>query len=233
MQLSNTCFSNVLELVNWCNTFAILNFLSTDSIQQSGDSQPLNTSPISSDNSAALACHINITRSTDSEAVGPPIIGFTVAIYHNYDAKVGEPLKGPHERYIQEGTFLLHQNQFSKEVADRLSAELAPRLFAEQDCGESRHQPLQPPRLQRKGRGVHFILRSGVDQRTFAHTVSPFQALPSPLSGTSRQRARYEHTHCDGLRRLTRTAVAPWSCKVEFHFISFKTKGTATPPTGG
>ena len=35
----------------------------------------------SSDSSAALACHINITRSTDYEAVELPIIGFSIVIY--------------------------------------------------------------------------------------------------------------------------------------------------------
>ena len=137
-------------------------------------------------NSAGLACHVNITRSTDSEAVEPPIIGFNIAIYHSYDAEVGEPLKGPLKDTFKKGRFLLHQNQLSKEVADRPSvlAELAPRFFAEQDYEESRQQPLQPPRCNGKGRGVHSVLRSGVEQRSFAHTVSPLGALPSHHSVT-------------------------------------------------
>ena len=61
------------------------------------------------------------------------------------------------ETYLQEGTFLLHQKQLSKEVADRL-AELAPRFFAEQDYEGSHHQPLQPPRPHRlASRSVTFI----------------------------------------------------------------------------
>ncbi len=72
MQLSNTCLWNVLESVNWAVPWNP-KFLTTDSIQQFGNSLLLNTSPISSDNFAALACHSNITRSTDSEAVQLPI----------------------------------------------------------------------------------------------------------------------------------------------------------------
>ena len=56
------------------------------------------------------------------------------------------------ERQIQEATFLLHQNQLSKEVTDRLSAlaERSTRFFAEQD-----YERVPPPiptatTLQRK-----------------------------------------------------------------------------------
>ena len=70
-------------------------FLITDSVQQFGNSLLLKTSLISSDSSAAVACHINITRSSDSKAVELPIIGFRNATYHHYDAEVGGPLKGP------------------------------------------------------------------------------------------------------------------------------------------
>ena len=43
----------------------------------------------------ALACHINTTCSTGSEAVSLPIIGFSKAAHHYYDAEVVGPLKGP------------------------------------------------------------------------------------------------------------------------------------------
>ena len=49
----------------------------------------------SNDNSTTSACHINVTRATDVEAVELPIIGFNVATYHDCDAEVGGPLKGP------------------------------------------------------------------------------------------------------------------------------------------
>ena len=105
------------------------------------------------------------------------------------------------ERNIQEGTFLLHQNHLSKVVADRLSAlvELAPRFFAEQDYEGAHHQPLQPPRCNGKSRGVHSVLRSGFEQRSFALTVSPLGALLSSFSdverkqSASRRRTRYGH----------------------------------------
>ena len=59
-----------------------------------GTNYSFNTSPIC-DSSAALACHINVTHSTDSEAMELPIIGFSIVIYHLYDAEVGGPLKEP------------------------------------------------------------------------------------------------------------------------------------------
>ena len=104
-------------------------------------------------------------------------------------------------RHVQEGTFLLHQNRLSKEVADSILAGLAPRFFAEQHFKESRHQPLQPPRRKLDGRCVHSVLPSGVEQQSCAHTVLPFRALPLPLSDvgqkqrTSRRRTRFEDRH--------------------------------------
>ena len=96
MLLSNTCFWNVIGICQRINR---------DSIQRFGNSLLPNTSLISSDNSAALACHINITRSTDSEAVELPIVGFSIAIYHNYDAEVGGPLKGSLKDTSKKGCF--------------------------------------------------------------------------------------------------------------------------------
>ena len=78
---------------------------------------------------------------------------------------------------------MLHQNRLSNEVAERLSAlaELEPRFFAEQDYDESHHQRLQPPRCNGESRGVHSVLRSGVEQWSFVHTISPLGPLPLPL----------------------------------------------------
>ena len=122
-----------------------------------------------------MACHTNIRRSTGSEAVAPLIIGFSIATYHYHDAEIGGPLKGTLERYIQEGTFLLHKNGLPTEISNRLSAlaDLAPRFFAEQDYGRPRHQLLQPQRCNGMGGGVRSNLRSGVEQQNFAHCVSP------------------------------------------------------------
>ena len=44
---------------------------------------------------AALACRINVARSSDFEAVELPIIGFSIVIYHYYDVEVGGPLEEP------------------------------------------------------------------------------------------------------------------------------------------
>ena len=67
---------------------------------------------------------------------------------------------------------------------------------------KSRLQPLQPPGCNRKGRGVHSSLRSGVEQRSSAYTFWPLGASPLPLSdvgrnkrSTSRRRTRHGHGH--------------------------------------
>ena len=120
----------------------------------------------------------------DSEVVKLPIIGFNIVIHHNYDAEVGGPLRGPLKDTFKKRRFYISKNQISRKVADRLSAlaELAPLFYAEQDFSKSRHQLLQPPRCIGKGRGVHSVLRSGVEQWSFAHTVLPLGASLLPLS---------------------------------------------------
>ena len=80
-------------------------------------------------------------------------------------------------------------------------AELAPRSFAEQDYEESRHQPLQPPRCNGTSSGVHSVRRSGVEQRSFAHTVSPLRAFPLLLMVVAQKdvnvadNAQYDRSH--------------------------------------
>ena len=90
------------------------------------------------------------------------------------------------ERYSHEGTFQLHQNRIPAEIANRLSAlaDLAPRFFAEQDCGKLRHQLLHPPRCNVKGRGARSNVRSGVGRKTeytqAAHTMDHVAPRVSP-----------------------------------------------------
>ena len=122
-------------------------------------------------------------------------------IYHCYDAEVGGPLKEPSKDTFKKPTLSKPAIQRSCRVS-RCSRR-APRFFAEQDYEGSG--------------GVHSVLRSGVEQINFAHTVSPLGALPLPLSDVGRKhiarrrRTRYGHTGM-GSCILTRTAVAPWSC---------------------
>ena len=44
-------------------------------------------------------------------------------------------------------------------------------LLSQNNSTKAHHLPLQPPRCNGKGRGVHSVLHSGVEQRSFAHTV--------------------------------------------------------------
>ena len=109
------------------------------------------------------------------------------------------------EQRLVKGTFKKGRFYFIKTCSPKklqtvsVLSESSPRFFAEQAHGESRHRPLQPPRCNGKSGGVYSVLRGGVEQRSFAHTVSPLGALPLPLSDvgrkqrTSRRRTRYEH----------------------------------------
>ena len=55
---------------------------------------------------------------------------------------------------------------------------------------------LQPPRCNGNSRGVHSVLRSGVEQRSFAHTVWLLRALPLLLGDVERKKsARRRRTH--------------------------------------
>ena len=107
--------------------------------------------------------------------------------------------------------------RFSKlQTQLRALAKLAPRLCAEQDHRGSLRKPLQPPHCNGKRRGVHSVLGSGVEHRSFPHTAWPLGALPSPLSVVGRKTKGKQTTHTiraqshwDGLWRLTHTAVAP------------------------
>ena len=123
--------------------------------------------------------------STGSEAVALLIIGFSFAIYHHHDADVGGPLKRP-----LNDTFMKAPSHFTKTNSPRLSAleDLAPRFLAEEDHGESSRRSQQPPHCNGKGRGVSSNLRSGVEQQSFAHSVSPLGALPLSLSDVGRKK---------------------------------------------
>ena len=95
----------LLECPGICQRVNTVNpqFLTTDSPEQFGNSLLLDTSLVSSDNSAV--CHTIIARSTDSEAVELAIIGFNIAICHSYDEEVGGPLKGPLKDPFKKGRF--------------------------------------------------------------------------------------------------------------------------------
>ena len=111
-------------------------------------------------------------------------IGFKIAVYHNYDAEVGGHLKGLLKDTFKKGTFLLHQNQLSKEVADRRSAlaELAPLFLAEQAYGEypatnscSHHVDTE------KVEEFTPFCEAASSNRALSHTAVPLGTLPSLL----------------------------------------------------
>ena len=121
------------------------------------------------------------------------------------------------ERYIQEGTFPLDKKS-SLQRSCRPS-RCSRRARASFLCGPTTSPHSHHGATERVPGGVHSVLRSGVEQRSFAHTVSPLGALPLSLGdvGAKTKCKQTMHTilarrHWSGSSRLTRTAVAPWSC---------------------
>ena len=77
--------------------------------------------------------------------------------------------------------FLHHQNRLSRKVCRPHSVLLQSSRFVslQKKTTESpATSPVQPPRCNGKCTGVHSVLRSGVGQRSFVHTVSSLGALP-------------------------------------------------------
>ena len=166
------------------------------------------TPPISSDSSTALACYINITRSTGAEEV---------ALRHCYGAEVIGFLKGPSKDTFKKARSHFTKNRLPTEIANRPSAlvDLAHRFFAEKDFGRPRHRPCS-----------HHVATEKVEESApICAAASSNRALPTPsrlleyypyLSvtwdekhRTRRRRTRYGQGHT-GMDHGT--AVAPWSC---------------------
>ena len=169
IQLSSTCIGNVLESVNW-SIPRNPHFLIMDSIQQFGNSLLFNTPPIPSDNSAALVCHINITPSTDSEAVELPIIGFNIAIYHNYDSE--RTLEIFFKKDVSTSSRqALQKSCRPSQCSRRARASFLCRIRLRR----GRHQPQQPPPCNGKG--------GGAAQRRLATELCPHR-LASRIFGS-------------------------------------------------
>ena len=69
-----------------------------------------------------------------------------------------------------------YTNQISEpkwQTNSRLSQNSHLVAVQNKTSGKILRQPSQPPHCYGKNRGVHSILRSGVEQRSFAHTVWP------------------------------------------------------------
>ena len=182
----------------------------------------LNTSLISSDNPAALACHINITRSTGSQEVALPIIGISIPTYHCYDAQVGGPLKGP-----------------SREIHSRKHVSTSPTPVPHGNCkpthsvlSQISHLVSLPNKTTENpttSSYSHHVATERGDFAPFCAAAPSNRASPTPshlsehfpyLLVTWDEKTKHKQTahtirartHWDGSCRLTRTAVAPWTC---------------------
>ena len=78
-------------------------------------------------------------------------------------------------------------------------------LFLAAQAYKTRHEPFLPPHCNgKKSRGVHSVLRSGVEQRSFAHAVLPIRALLSLLSDVAQQETNIaDNTHKTSAVTLT------------------------------
>ena len=160
--------------------------------------------------------------STDSEAGALPILCRSIATVPLITHRGRWTSERTLERYIQEVTFLLHQNRHPTEIANRLSA-LAPRVFAEKGPATI---PCSHHFATERVEEVRSNLRSGVEQQSFANSVSPLGALLLSFNDVGRKTEYTQtahtiqaRTHWDGSCRLTRTAIAPWSCFLLFFLI--------------
>ena len=128
------------------------------------------------------------------------------------------------ERYIQEGTFPLDKKS-SLQRSCRPS-RCSRRARASFLCGPTTSPHSHHGATERVPGGVHSVLRSGVEQRSFAHTVSLLGALPLSLGdvGAKTKCKQTMHTmrartHWGGSCSLTRTAVCLSSHSVKLQLL--------------
>ena len=139
--------------------------------------------------------NINVTRSTDSEAVELPIIGFNIVIYHCYDAEVDGPLKGHLKDTFKKGRVYPIKTDSPKKLQTVSVLSQSSRLVSVQN--EITENPATSP-------NSHHVATEMVEEFTpFCAAASSNGALPtlSCLSEryrkqrTSRRRTRYGHRH--------------------------------------
>ena len=118
--------------------------------------------------------------STRSVAVALLIIGFSIATHHYYDAEVGGPLQRPSNDTFKKArsNFTTTGSPQKLQIVSVLSQ--SSRLVSLQNkTTESPTTSAYNHHVAReKIRGVHSVLRSSVDQRSVAHTISPLGELP-------------------------------------------------------
>ena len=151
MQLSNTCFWNVLESLNW-SIPRNPQFLITYSIQQFGHSLLLNTSPVTTTPQPRRVTSVYTLHGLRGGGASDHWLQSISRLTHlrRRDRWTSERT---FERYVQQGTFLLHLTGSPKKLQTVSVLSLSSRLVSLQDktADESRHQSPQPPRLQRRG----------------------------------------------------------------------------------
>ena len=91
-------------------------------------------------------------------------------------------------------------------------------------------QSSQPPRCNGKGRGVQSLLHSGVEQRSFAHTVSLLGALPLTSHKNKVQVDDTHDTSTDTLRWIV-PFHADGGRALELHYDFLKQYSTANSQT--
>ena len=94
--------------------------------------------------------------------------------------QVDGPLKGPSNDASQKARFSTIKTSSPEKLQTLSVLSQSSRLVSLQKktIESPATSPVQPQRCNGKGREVHSVLRSGVGQRSFVHTVSSLGALP-------------------------------------------------------
>ena len=121
------------------------------------------------------------------------------------------------ERYINADSLKQLQTESRLSQSSRLVS-----LQNKTSAFSTHRQPLHPPHRKRKSRGAHSVHRSGVEQRSFAHTVSPLKGLLVFLSdvGCTQKRGAYDaHKLSTDMQRSFGTSHAHGGRALELQFL--------------
>ena len=120
-------------------------------------------------------------------AVEPPITGFSIGTFHSHHAKPDGP-----QSEVSNGTFKKERSCSSQPSSHkRLQTVSVPSQSSHhdslQDKKESPTASSCSHRFETEKLEECTVLRSGVEQQSFAHTVLPYCALPLPLSDVAQK----------------------------------------------
>ena len=126
----------------------------------------------------ALACHINITRTTASKGGGATDHWLQYRDFPQLRLGCRWISERNLKRYVERRNVSKTGSPKKLQTVSALSQSSRLVSLQNKTTESPATNPLQPPRCNEQGRGAYSVLRSGVEQRSFAHAVSPFGTLP-------------------------------------------------------